>query len=496
MLATKRLARAASPFLGRSMTVVVFPRDELTLPREEQRSIPREDTKGTAGAFASSSRQVHLLEDIFLDMPTYSGFKQRVPSSGTRKGHEERDPSGLIPEYEEAGPSSSSHPPPPTHPDDGFPFLPQGPNVASSSAPSNATWDSIFENIDSKTSFLPTRRRLNSQTRDGSSTPRRQAITATEVNAFEDMFSMIFQAVEDRKNETPTDPATDASSRGSSEGVGRGNRGGVGELFSRMRGRARASSHTWTTNEDADFDSKAEQIELCVSDFDLLEWAQREVFAQSLAYEAAAREAIEERKKAGPGKRAPMPPLQPLPYPHILALLMRTFRDKYKDPHLALAMFDHARHLSISSYVFGCTTPAYNQLIETRWTCFRDLRGVLEALEEMKVNGIPPDARTRVLTEEVRREAGARKLWFDDEEVDFGQDMHMLERIEKLVAKRLPTVVGPPRLNERGRAAAAAVGRDAWKNPDMHQEGAGGWEFGEWPEPSPRLRRDGRELTH
>ena len=74
---------------------------------------------------------------------------------------------------------------------------------------------------------------------------------------------------------------------------------------------------------------------------------------------------------------------------------MRSFRDKYKDPHLALAMFDHARNLSIASFVFGCTTPAYNELLETRWRCFRDLRGVADALDDVRRHELATAAAMR-----------------------------------------------------------------------------------------------------
>jgi hypothetical protein len=63
---------------------------------------------------------------------------------------------------------------------------------------------------------------------------------------------------------------------------------------------------------------------------------------------------------------------------------MRTFRDHYKDPNLALFIFNHTKKLSIFSYVFGCSTEVYNELIKTRWDCFRDLEGVYNAVEEMK----------------------------------------------------------------------------------------------------------------
>ncbi|KAG8863334.1 hypothetical protein FRB96_008826 [Tulasnella sp. 330] len=88
-------------------------------------------------------------------------------------------------------------------------------------------------------------------------------------------------------------------------------------------------------------------------------------------------------------------------YSHIIGSLMSTFRDRYRDPHLALAVFDHVRHRSVASYVCGCKTPAYHQLLITLWTCFKDLRGVANALREMKVNGVEPDTRIRELAQKI-----------------------------------------------------------------------------------------------
>lgn len=291
-------------------------------------------------------------------------------------------------------------------------------------------------------------------------------MTAREISAFDEMFNMIFNAANARK---PRPSATDTNAGASVRGtdIGRGPDGAVGDLFTRLRRRARTRH---TLNDDAELDRKKEEMELCESDYALLGWAEREVFAESRHFEAAAR-----TDKAGA--------LQPLWYPHVLALLMRTFRDKYRDPHLALAVFEHARHLSIPSYVFGCTTPAYNELLETRWACFRDLRGVHDTLDEMRVNGVPADGRTRALAEEVRREVGERNLWVEESEIGSGEVWTMLGRIERLVTpkrmlKREGTFASPTRKYPNSPPALSA-----WKDPDLQQDGEGdGLEFGEWPE--------------
>jgi hypothetical protein len=89
---------------------------------------------------------------------------------------------------------------------------------------------------------------------------------------------------------------------------------------------------------------------------------------------------------------------------------MRTFRDHYSDPNLALFIFHHTQKLSIISYVFGCSTEVYNELIKTRWDCFRDLQGVYNAIDEMKVNGVPLDSATQKLIEIIRHDVGGLEL--------------------------------------------------------------------------------------
>jgi len=189
-----------------------------------------------------------------------------------------------------------------------------------------------------------------------------------------------------------------------------------------------------------------------------------------------------------------MPTLQHPAYPHLISLLMRTFRDKYNDPHLTLSIFDYARHLSIPSYVFGCTAPAYNELIETRWTCFRDLTGILEALEEMKVNGVEPDNRTRKLVEVIRREAGGQGVWEEEDHLGTGgQVLKTLNRIEALVAK--PRTFSPKR-SHTPRVPSQTSGKkqdkkwNAWKSKSPDEPDGDDWQFGRWDEaPEPESWR-------
>ena len=290
-------------------------------------------------------------------------------------------------------------------------------------------------------------------------------MTNRELSAFDDMFNMIFAAANERRlTEDGPAAAPDIDARGS-----------LSNFLKSLSKHPRARQ----TGNDTELDKLKEQLALCSSDHAMLEWAEREVFGASMRAEEAAREAFAEG--------SPSPPnLQPPVYPHLLAALMNAARERYDDPHLALALFERARNLSALSYIFGCTTPAYNELIETRWNSFRDLRGVHAALAEMRANAVAPDMRTRGLVDDVRRETGARTLWLEEGEAGSGEVWKLLGEIERLVARRTPK--RSPSGERRPRQPPRAP-HDAWKNPDETVDGDAAYQFGEWPQPSSRWRR-------
>jgi hypothetical protein len=302
-------------------------------------------------------------------------------------------------------------------------------------------------------------------------------MTNSELTVFDDMFHMIFAAANERR----------LAEDGAASVIDFDTRSSPLRAFLKDLPRHQRAHHQKV--EDPELDRLREQLALCPSDHAMLEWAEREVFGASIRAEEAAREAF----SAG---TPPPPHLQPPVYPRLLAALMNAAREKYDDPHLALTLFEHARHLSPLSYIFGCTTHAYNELLETRWGSFRDLRGVHAALEEMRANGVSPDARTRALVEDVRREIGARTLWLEESEMGSGEVWAMLAEIERLVARRAPRQRTPT------AAAAAADERrparqreqrpahDVWKDPALAADGKeAGYRFGEWPEPRSARRR-------
>ncbi|KIO25901.1 hypothetical protein M407DRAFT_24754 [Tulasnella calospora MUT 4182] len=116
-------------------------------------------------------------------------------------------------------------------------------------------------------------------------------------------------------------------------------------------------------------------------------------------------------------------------YPLLLSLLMRTFRERYADPFISLSLFHNARRLSVFSYVYGCTTPVYNELLDTLWTCFRDLEGFLKALREMEVNGVEFDGRTRAIVEKITTEGAGGRSWSDWD----GEELAKLGKMRQMV---------------------------------------------------------------
>ncbi|KAF7362102.1 hypothetical protein MVEN_00555900 [Mycena venus] len=319
--------------------------------------------------------------------------------------------------------------------------------VCSQSGGFDPTWDHVFKDINETPPQIP-------HTGVGPRRPRRQTMTAQEIGAFNEIFNLIFDSMSEKAAESGQSSSVNVSGTG------------MGDLFGTLRRHSKRMK--WTAESDEDLDRKKDEMDRCNSDRQLLEWAIREVFGESQLYEQEFNKA-----KAEMDEGVALPMLQPATYPHLIALLMKTFRDKYRDPHLALSMFDYARHLSIASYVFGCSTSAYNELIATRWTCFRDLKGVHDALEEMYVNGVDMDNKTRELAEKVRQQVGERNLWMEEDEIGSSGVWEMLNNIERLVNQKVVTNRRDP---QRRRKSHGMIG-EPWNKPTTLPPG---WEFDKW----------------
>ncbi|KAF8160910.1 hypothetical protein B0H34DRAFT_654163 [Crassisporium funariophilum] len=322
-------------------------------------------------------------------------------------------------------------------------------------------WSRIFEDLDEKPK-LDTPFRKVPNTHGVLSPGGRQTMTARETKVLTGMLDMIFQS---------SDQEIGADSQ-SHVGIGRGK---VDDLFGRLRRHSKRVK--WMNEPDADLlDKKKEQLSFCSTDQELLDWAIREVFEESKKYEETAKLALTETANSLK-KKVDLPMLQPPTYPHMVALLMRTFRDKYRDPHVALSIFNYAQNLSIVSYVFGCSTEAYNELIETRWTCFRDMKGVHDALQEMLVNGVSIDSKTRKLVEILRQDVGGHLDQSDDNRDEV---WNTLVKIERSIAAYDA---------DRGTQTMW----DQWKSDVVNNtEADDGWGFDNWEKKSDISKRKRR----
>lgn len=340
-------------------------------------------------------------------------------------------------------------------------------------------WDHILSDMDTDAvnSFngatSPTRK-LRTSTAPAS---RKVSMTVREQHAADAMFNQIFSSIS-AALPTPAGAEVQPSRTGMSAIMG---------VLSRSRRVVRPGQDPEL---EMELDKMNEAIDNTLSDHELLQWAEREVFAQSVQLATAADARMKGSLENAQTAKEPPAPLQAATYPHAIAKLIRTFRDKYRDPHLALAIFAHARSLSTYSYVMGCTTAAYNELIQTRWECFRDLRGVYEAIQEMADNKVRRDERTRALWENVRREVGSSTSPNDGLYDILGRIDQMIgkdppRRERSMRGEPLEKRLGREKRVSRQRQLGAGRGWNAWRNPDVlegpDEEGLG---YGEWERPA------------
>ena len=327
----------------------------------------------------------------------------------------------------------------------------------------DSAWDRVFSNLDDyKIGSTPSRRDLSPKhqklpQRQPQRGPR-QAMTAREMRAFDDIFDMIFDAASNQERTQRDEPPQKSAT--------------IGDMFSSLRASSRGLR--WATEQEELMDRKREEIDLCASDMELLHWTQREVLdAFDNLQRAPQSSAVENADEGVKGKESDIPlstkpsALQIQTYSQLVAHLMRTFRDKYRDPYLALALFDKVRRRSLVSYVFGCSTQVYNELIETKWTWFRDLRGVHDAVEEMVVNGVGFDNRSRRLVEKVRHDVRERNAWVENVDAHSQDVWNLLVRLDHFIAKSSSRRKKTPKWEE-------------WKKESLSDEDDERWQFGKW----------------
>jgi hypothetical protein len=190
---------------------------------------------------------------------------------------------------------------------------------------------------------------------------------------------------------------------------------GTGYGASAMQGRKRMLERE--EEEDQEFveelDRFKEDLTMVTNDFELLEFARKRVFTTTAATTADSSPSTTTAIGNGTVNAASSAEQDvgfPRTYPHMLAHLMKLTRVNFNNPHLSLSFFQYAQTHSVESYLFGCLAAAYNELIITRWKCFRDLDGVDAALREMEVNGVGWDRNTQKEVSAIVEEVGVEVM--------------------------------------------------------------------------------------
>jgi Mtf2 family len=167
------------------------------------------------------------------------------------------------------------------------------------------------------------------------------------------------------------------------------------------------------------------QIEACATDFELAKFLETEVFS------------VMEAHTHGLPPEAGKSSFDTLRTSYSLILLraMRLFRTTFRNPLAAHTLFLRAKTLSAESYVLGCTTPLYNELLLSRWESFPDLFSISEILDEMSTNGLKGDEETAQILQRIQNDVRewaqhgaevARVVWQSERD-----RMLKLERIQK-----------------------------------------------------------------
>jgi hypothetical protein len=162
-----------------------------------------------------------------------------------------------------------------------------------------------------------------------------------------------------------------------------------------------------TDAEMEDYMQKREVIASLRTDLDILEWLNRTYFDLNAATSG---------KAETNDIDATSTPTFTAAYPLVLAYTISVLHLRFHNPHAALAVFDLARSFTLESYLVGCTTAVYNEMLRARWEGLGDLKGVEEGLEEMGRRGVGWDKETmRFATALVEKLVKLRLATFSEE---------------------------------------------------------------------------------
>lgn len=177
-----------------------------------------------------------------------------------------------------------------------------------------------------------------------------------------------------------------------------------------------------------ELDEMKEEVTAISTDLELLDWARRRVFSSAPPSPSTA--------SATTFSDGMESMTFPKTYPRIIGHIMRVARQSFNNPHLALSFFHYAQTSSPESYLTGCLASAYNELIKTRWECFRDLDGVDQAIREMDANAVSWDLRTQRVVGRIVEEVGKEVI--QQGTGAWGEGVYVtLDRLEKKVQRAI-----------------------------------------------------------
>ena len=134
-----------------------------------------------------------------------------------------------------------------------------------------------------------------------------------------------------------------------------------------------------TEAEMEDYMQKRELITSLRTDLEILEWLNRTYFDANAETSTSAEASHLDATSTSSFTAS---------YPLVLAYTISVLHLRFRNPHAALAVFEIARSFSLESYLVGCTTAVYNEMLRARWEGLRDLKGVEEGLVEMQSRGV------------------------------------------------------------------------------------------------------------
>ncbi|PWW80607.1 hypothetical protein C7212DRAFT_361592 [Tuber magnatum] len=138
--------------------------------------------------------------------------------------------------------------------------------------------------------------------------------------------------------------------------------------------------------------SVIEDMRRCQTDRDLLRWLDSHVFSM-----VSGKDAEGERR------------IPSAEYADLLVEGMITFRQNFNDLAGAMSIFERVKRLGAESYVVGCSTGAYNEMLQTKWEAYKDVSKIVELVDEMEVNVIEGSQKTATILQSIVDEVGKMK---------------------------------------------------------------------------------------